>query len=224
VVKIKVIDKLSGKTYEALVDTEKICVGSQVSYWLGMATRCFPMTPERFSTLMRHVLPGFGSVYIEALIMPDTIRVYVKDLIVISPGGTDIFELYYDLRLGEYGITYGGNFMPVRFNWEMAKCGSHACLLYGTLVREDGYLRHVPIIYEKEYLEWLRAMLARKPAESWEVIMSRLQIYEVTLNKLLEELSKLADRNAYELAVMVIQQARQLIAQVSQLQPQQRQT
>jgi hypothetical protein len=65
-------------------------------------------------------------------------------------------------------------------------------------------------------------MLAKRPAETWEVIMQRLQIYESTLNRLLEELSKLADRSAYELAISVINQARNLMMQIQALQQQPR--
>jgi hypothetical protein len=166
---------------------------------------------------MRLVKPGFGSVYVEALVLPDTIRFYVADLVIVSPRGVDVTEMFFDLRLGEVGITFGNAFMPVRFNMENAKCAGRTCVIFGALVRDDNVLRHVPIIYEKEYLEWLRAMLAKRPAETWEVIMQRLQIYESTLNRLLEELSKLADRSAYELAISVINQARNLMSQIQAL-------
>jgi len=215
--KIKIIDRMSGKTWDADVDTEKLCLSSTWSTMFGLSQKCLPMTPDRFAQIMRYVRPGFGSVYVEALVLPDTIRVFVADLVVISPRGVDVTEMFYDLRLGEVGIIFGNAFMPVRINWENAKCEGRTCVVFGALVRDDGALRHVPIIYEKEYLEWLRAMLAKRPAESWEVIMQRLQIYESTLNRLLEELSKLADRSAYELAVMVIQQARNIMSQVQAL-------
>jgi hypothetical protein len=166
---------------------------------------------------MRYLRPGFGSVYVEAFVLPDTIRVYVADLVIVSPRGVDITELLYDIRLGEVGITFSNSFLPVRFSWENAKCSGRTCVIFGALVRDDNVLRHVPIIYEKEYLEWLRAMLAKRPAETWEVIMQRLQIYESTLNRLLEELSKLADRSAYELAISVINQARNIMTQIQSL-------
>ena len=219
--KIKVVDRMTGRTLDAYVDTEKICFGTQTSYWLGVGFKCLPFTPERFATLMKHVKPGFGSLYIEAVILPDTVRFYVTDLVIITPAGIDIIELYYDTRLGEYGTSYGGNFTVVKFDWQHAKCGTRACILFGPLARDssENTLRHIPIIYEKEYLDWLRAVVSKRAqVDSWEIIRQRLQIYEATLNRLLEELSKLADRNAYELAVMVIQQARQLMAQLSQLQ------
>jgi hypothetical protein len=168
------------------------------------------------------VRPGFGSVYAEALVLPDTIRVFVADLVVISPRGVDIMEMFYDLRLGEVGIVFNNAFTPIRISWENVRCEGRTCVTFGVFVRDDGVVRHVPIIYEREYLEWLRAMLAKRPAETWEVIMQRLQIYEMTLNRLLEELSKLADRSAYELAVSVIQQARNIMAQVQALTQQQK--
>jgi hypothetical protein len=180
------------------------------------------MTPDRFARVMQLVRPGFGSVYVEALVLPDTIRVFVADLVIISPRGVDVMEMFYDLRLGEVGITFSNAFMPVRINWENVRCEGRTCVIFGALVRDDNVLRHVPIIYEKEYLEWLRAMLAKRPAETWEVIMQRLQIYESTLNRLLEELSKLADRSAYELAVSVINQARNLMMQIQALMQQPR--
>jgi hypothetical protein len=217
VTRIKIIDRLSGKTWDAFVDTEKLCLTSVWSTMLGMTQKCFPMTPDRFSQVMRLVRPGFGSVYAEAMVLPDTVRFFVADLVIISPRGVDITELFYDLRLGEVGITYGNAFMPLRFNWENAKCVDKTCVIFGALVRDDNVLRHVPIIYEKEYLEWLRAMLAKRPTETWEVVMQRLQIYESTLNRLLEELSKLADRSAYELAISVINQARNLMSQIQAL-------
>jgi hypothetical protein len=215
--KIKIIDRMTGKTWDADVDAEKLCLSSAWATMFGVSQRCLPMTPDRFAEFMRHLKPGFGSVYAEAMVLPDTIRVFVADLVIVSPRGVDITELFYDLRLGERGIIFGNAFMPVRINWENAKCGGHTCIVFGALVRDDNVLRHVPIMYEKEYLEWLRAMLAKRPAETWEVIMQRLQIYESTLNRLLEELSKLADRSAYELAVSVIQQARNIMAQVQAL-------
>jgi hypothetical protein len=184
---------------------------------LGLSQKCLPMTPERFAQLMRYVRPGFGSVFVEALVLPDTVRVFVADLVVISPRGVDVVEMFYDLRLGEVGITFSNAFMPVRINWENAKCEGRTCVIFGALVRDENTLRHVAIIYEKEYLEWLRAMLSKRPAETWEVIMQRLQIYESTLNRLLEELSKLADRSAYELAISVIQQARNIMTQIQAL-------
>jgi hypothetical protein len=207
---------MSGKTWDADVDTEKLCL---TTTWgmLGLSQKCLPMTPDRFAQLMRHVRPGFGSVYAEALVLPDTIRVFVADLVIISPRGVDVMEMFYDMRLGEVGITFSNAFMPVRINWENARCEGRTCVIFGALVRDDNVLRHVPIIYEKEYLDWLRAMLAKRPADSWEVIMQRLQIYESTLNRLLEELSKLADRSAYELAVSVIQQARNIMTQIQAL-------
>jgi hypothetical protein len=216
--KIKVIDRMSGKTWDADVDTEKLCLSSTWATMFGVSQKCFPMTPDRFGQVMRLVRPGFGSVYVEALILPDTVRILVADIVVISPKGVDITELFYDLRLGEMGIIYGNAFMPVRFNMENAKCVDRTCVLFGAFVRDDNVLRHVPILYEKEYLEWLRAMLAKRSAETWEVVMQRLQIYESTLNRLLEELSKLADRSAYELAISVINQARNLMSQVQALQ------
>jgi len=215
--KIKIIDRMSGKTWDADVDTEKLCLSSVWATMFGVSMKCYPMTPDRFTQVMRLVRPGFGSVYVEALTLPDTIRFFVADLVVISPRGVDITEMFYDLRLGEVGITYGNAFMPLRINWENAKCLDRTCVIFGALVRDDNALRHVPIIYEKEYLEWLRAMLAKRPAETWEVIMQRLQIYESTLNRLLEELSKLADRAAYELAISVISQARNLMSQIQAL-------
>jgi hypothetical protein len=215
--KIKVIDRMSGKTWDADVDTEKLCMSTVWSSVFGLSQKCFPMTPDRFGQVMRLVKPGFGSVYVEALVLPDTVRFFVADLVIISPRGVDITELFYDLRLGEMGITYGNTFMPLRINWENAKCLDRTCVIFGALVRDADTLRHVPIIYEKEYLEWLRAMLAKRPAETWEVIMQRLQIYESTLNRLLEELSKLADRSAYELAISVINQARNLMSQIQAL-------
>jgi hypothetical protein len=219
--KIKIVDRMSGKTWDADVDTEKLCLSTTLGVVFGLSQKCLPMTPDRFAQLMRYVRPGFGSVYVEALVLPDTIRVFVADLVVISPRGVDITEMFYDLRLGEVGITAFDTFMPVRLNWENAKCVGRTCVIFGALVRDNNVLRHVPIIYEKEYLEWLRAMLAKRPAETWEVIMQRLQIYESTLNRLLEELSKLADRSAYELAIMVIQQARNIMTQVQALTQQQ---
>jgi hypothetical protein len=222
VTKIKLIDRMSGKTWDVDVDTDKMCLSNIWSSVFGVSQKCMPMTPERFSQLMRLVRPGFGSVYVEAMVLPDTVRVFVADIVVISPRGVDIVELFYDLRLGDMGITYGNAFMPVRFNMENVKCVDRTCVLFGAFVRDDNVLRHVPIIYEKEYLEWLRAMLAKRPAETWEVIMQRLQIYESTLNRLLEELSKLADRSAYELAISVINQARNLMMQIQALQQQPR--
>jgi hypothetical protein len=215
--RIKVIDRMSGKTWDADVDTEKLCLTSTWAAMFGMSQKCLPMTPDRFSQVMRLVRPGFGSVYTEAMVLPDTIRFFVANLVIVSPRGVDIVELYYDLRLGEMGITYGNSFMPLRFSWENAKCVDKTCVIFGALVRDDNVLRHVPIIYEKEYLEWLRAMLAKRQAEVWEVVMQRLQIYESTLNRLLEELSKLADRTAYELAISVINQARNLMTQIQAL-------
>ena len=215
--KIKIIDRMSGKTLDAEVDTEKFCLSNVWATVFGMPTKCYPMTPDRFAQVMRLVKPGFGSVYVEALTLPDTIRFFVADLVIISPRGVDITELFYDLRIGEVGITYGNVFMPLRINWENAKCLDRTCVIFGALVRDDNVLRHAPIIYEKEYLEWLRAMLAKRPAETWEVVMQRLQIYESTLNRLLEELSKLADRSAYELAISVINQARNLMSQIQAL-------
>jgi hypothetical protein len=215
--KIKIIDRMSGKTWDADVDTEKLCLSTTWTTMLGLSQKCLPMTPDRFAQLMRHVRPGFGSVYVEALVLPDTIRVFVADLVVISPRGVDVVEMFYDLRLGEVGITFSNTFMPVRINWENAKCEGRTCVIFGALVRDENTLRHVAIIYEKEYLEWLRAMLSKRPAETWEVIMQRLQIYESTLNRLLEELSKLADRSAYELAISVIQQARNIMTQIQAL-------
>jgi hypothetical protein len=208
---------MSGKTWDAEVDTEKLCLSNVWATMFGVSQKCLPMTPDRFAQLMRYVRPGFGSVYVEALVLPDTIRVFVADLVIISPRGVDVMEMFYDLRLGEVGITFSNAFMPVRINWENARCEGRTCVIFGALVRDDNVLRHVPIIYEKEYLEWLRAMLAKRPAETWEVIMQRLQIYESTLNRLLEELSKLADRSAYELAVSVIQQARNIMTQIQAL-------
>jgi len=217
VTKIKVVDRMSGRTYDAVVDTEKLCLSTVWSAVFGTSQRCLPMTPDRFAQIMRYTRPGFGSVYIDALVLPDTIRVHVADLVVVSPRGVDIVELFYDLRIGELGITFNNAFMPVRFNWENAKCGGRTCVIFGALVRDDNALRHVPIIYEKEYLDWLKAMLTKRPAETWEVIMQRLQIYESTLNRLLEELSKLADRSAYELAISVINQARNIMTQIQAL-------
>jgi hypothetical protein len=217
VAKIKVIDRMSGKTWDADIDTERLCLSSVWSSVFGGSQKCFPMTPDRFGQVMRLVKPGFGSVYVEALVLPDTVRFYVADIVIVSPRGVDVTEMFFDLRLGEVGITFGNAFMPVRINWENVKCGGRTCVVFGALVRDDNVLRHVPIIYEKEYLEWLRAMLAKRPAETWEVVMQRLQIYESTLNRLLEELSKLADRAAYELAISVINQARNLMSQVQAL-------
>ena len=219
--KIKIIDRMSGKTWDTEVGTERLCLTSTWASVLGMSQKCFPMTPDRFAQVMRLVRPGFGSVYVEALVLPDTIRFFVADLVIVSPRGVDITELFYDLRLGEMGIIFGNAFMPLRFSWENAKCADRTCVIFGALVRDENVLRHVPIIYEKEYLEWLRAMLAKRPAETWEVIMQRLQIYESTLNRLLEELSKLADRSAYELAISVINQARNLMSQIQALTQQQ---
>jgi len=215
--KIKIIDRMSGKTWDADVDTEKLCLSSVWSSVFGVSQKCFPMTPDRFGQVMRLVKPGFGSVYVEALVLPDTIRFYVADLVIVSPRGVDVTEMFFDLRLGEVGIIFGNAYVPLRINWENAKCAGRTCVIFGALVRDDNVLRHVPILYEKEYLEWLRAMLAKRPAETWEVIMQRLQIYETTLNRLLEELSKLADRSAYELAISVINQARNLMAQIQAL-------
>ena len=215
--KIKIIDRMSGKTWDAEVDTEKLCLSNVWATMFGVSQKCLPMTPDRFARVMQLVRPGFGSVYVEALVLPDTIRVFVADIVIISPRGVDITEMFYDLRLGEVGINFGNAFMPVRLNMENVKCEGRTCVVFGALVRDDNVLRHVPIIYEKEYLEWLRAMLAKRPAETWEVIMQRLQIYESTLNRLLEELSKLADRSAYELAVSVINQARNLMMQIQAL-------
>ncbi len=220
--RIKIIDRMSGKTWDADVDTEKMCLSTTWSTVFGMSQKCFPMTPDRFAQFMRHIRPGFGSVYVEAMVLPDTVRVFVADFVIISPRGVDIVELLYDLRLGELGIIFGNAFMPVRVNMENVRCVNRTCVVFGALVRDENVLRHVPIIYEKEYLEWLRAMLAKRPAETWEVIMQRLQIYESTLNRLLEELSKLADRSAYELAMSVIQQARNLMTQIQALTQQSR--
>ena len=147
--KIKIIDRMSGKTWDADVDTEKLCLSSVWSSVFGVSQKCFPMTPDRFGQVMRLVKPGFGSVYVEALVLPDTIRFYVADLVIVSPRGVDVTEMFFDLRLGEVGITFGNAFMPVRFNMENAKCAGRTCVIFGALVRDDNVLRHVPILYEK---------------------------------------------------------------------------
>lgn len=218
--KIKIIDKLSARTYDVVADTDRICLGSQLSYMLGMQTKCYPMTADRFATIMRHLRPGFGAVYAEAYVLPDTIRLVVSELVLISPGGVDIIELLYDLRTGSYGVVQHGAYLPLKFSWEHMRCGSHVCVLFGVLIKEADMLRHVPIIFEREYVEWLRAVTGKRTSESWDVIRARLEVYESTLNHLLQELAKVADRSAYELAVTIISQARNLLSQLSQLQQQ----
>lgn len=211
-----IADRVSGKFIKGRLDHDKWCIGREIEYWLGFQSKCYPMTPSRYATALRILKPVMGSLFGVGYILPDTIRLISRTVVVFHPSGAEIEEILYDVRLDAEGLVVGDTFYPVQWAENALTCKdtgfSTICVTFGALVRVGDRLKHVPLYTEAEYREYIRALATKsKDAKPWETILAKLFVYENFINQLIEEISKFGEMRLAEYVSSLSAQFRRIL-------------
>ncbi len=222
---IKILDRVTGRILTGYIQPDKLCLVPQWAVWLGLSQggRCYPLTPERYATLLRLAKPMDKTLMVAGYVLPDTVRIVSKQLIVYHAAGADFYEVLYDIRLGVEGITVIDQFHEIRYSPNDFQCRDGVlvpiCTAYGAFVKLEGtnVLKFVPVWIEAEYREYVRALMTKnKDIGPWEAVVARLYVYENTINRLLEEIAKLGDKRLAEYVASVAATYRRMLETVKE--------